>query len=166
MEFKQIKTQLQTIRFKATTVQACRRSRLSADCPTIFRLFKVSMTSDIKSTICIFLKKVAETSMFFVFTKIFEKSRWTVTRQWLRICQTTFFGLADFKNRVWPRPWNNVRLLAERSPTVVGGHATVGWLSIQRFWTFPIRKLFVKTHRRVKWLVTRPSADCPHHACI
>ena len=40
----------------------------------------------------------------------------------------------------------------------------------QRFWTFQaIRKLFVKTHRRVtrQWsVVTRLSADCQAHICM
>ena len=58
----------------------------------------------------------------------FEKSHWTVTRQWSEVtrpsadCRTTFFG--RFKQ---------FEIFLKKSlnghPTVVGGHATVGWLS-------------------------------------
>ena len=48
--------------------------------------------------------------------------------------------------------------------TVVGGHATVGWLSNNVFWTFPaIGRIFEKSHWTVtrQWSeVRRPSADC------
>ena len=48
--------------------------------------------------------------------------------------------------------------------TVVGGHATVGRLSINVFWTFQaIWKIFEKSHWTItrQWSeITRPSADC------
>ena len=66
----------------------------------------------------------------------FEKSRSTVTRQWPEVtrpsvdCQTTFF-----------RTFQAIRENFEKSrlkghETVVGGHATVGRLSNNVFWTF------------------------------
>ena len=57
-----------------------------------------------------------------------EKSRWTVTRQWSEVtrpsddCQTTFF-------RRFKRFGEILKKVTERHATVVGGHATVGWLS-------------------------------------
>ena len=60
--------------------------------------------------------------------KIFEKSHWTVTRQWSEVtrpladCQTTFFRRFKQFEKFWKKSLNG-------HATVVGGHATVGWLS-------------------------------------
>ena len=149
-------------------------------------------------------------------------------------CQSTFFGrfkqLEKILKKVAERSRDSGRRSRDRRPTVkqrfldvssdlgkfwkkslnghatvVGGHATVGRLSNnvfwtfqaiwenlkkvaeqsrdsgrrsrdrrltvkQRFWTFQaIRKLFVKSHRRVTRLwsvVTRLSADCQAHICM
>ena len=95
--------------------------------------------------------------------KIFEKSRWTVTRQWLKVtrpsadCQTTFLNVSSKWEIFWKKSLNG-------HATVVGGHATVGRLSKNDFPTFQaIRKNFEKSHWTVtrQWSeVTRPSADC------
>ena len=60
--------------------------------------------------------------------KIYEKSHWTVTRQWSEVtrpsadCQITFFGrFKQFEFFFFK--------VTEGHATVVGGHATVGWLS-------------------------------------
>ena len=102
-------------------------------------------------------------STFQAIRKFFEKSRWTVTRQWSEVtrpsadCQTTFFG--RFK-----RFWKILIKVAERSRDSGWGHATVGRLSNNVFWTFQaIRKNFEKSRWTVtrQWSeVTRPSADC------
>ena len=78
-------------------------------------------------------------------------------------CQTTFFGrfkqLENFLKKVAERSRDSGRRSRERRLTVK-----------QRFWTFQaIRKLFVKTFRRVtrQWsVVTRLSADCQAHICM
>ena len=131
--------------------------------------------------------------------KKFEKSRWTVTRQWSEVtrpsadCQTTFFGrfkqFGKILKKVAERSRDSGRRSRDRrltvkqrfldvssnlgkfwkkSPnghaTVVGGHATIGRLSNNVFWTFQaIRKKFEKSRWTVtrQWSeVTRPSADC------
>ena len=76
--------------------------------------------------------------------KKFEKSRWTVTRQWSEVtrpsadCQTTFFWTFQ---AIWEIFWKKS---LNGHATVVGGHATVGWLSNNVFWTFQaIRKTFL-----------------------
>ena len=190
-------------------------TRPSADCQTTFfgRFKRFGRI----------LKKVAERSrdsgwghatvgrlsnnVFWTFQAIwenFEKSRWMVTRQWLRSrdrrptvkqrfldvssdlgkfwkkslkghstvvevtrpsadCQTTFYGrfkqLEIFLKKVAERSRDSGRRSRNRRLTVK-----------QRFWTFQaIRKLFVKTHRRVtrQWsVVTRLSADCQAHICM
>ena len=62
------------------------------------------------------------------FGKNLKKSRWTVTRQWSEVtrpsddCQTTFF-------RRFKRFGKILKKVTEGHATVVGGHATVGWLS-------------------------------------
>ena len=103
--------------------------------------------------------------------KFFEKSRWTVTRQWSEVtrpsadCQTTFFGrfkrFGKILKKVAERSRDSGRRSRDRRPTVkqrfldvssnlqkfwkkslnghatvVGGHATVGRLSNNVFWTF------------------------------
>ena len=95
--------------------------------------------------------------------KIFEKSRWTVTRQWSEVtrpsddCQTTFLGRFKRFGKI-------LKKVAERSRDSGWGHATVGRLSNNVFWTFQaIRKIFEKSHWTVtrQWSeVTRPSDDC------
>ena len=105
-------------------------------------------------------------NVFWTFQAIwenFEKSRWTVTRQWSEVtrpsadCQTTFSG--RFK-----RFGKLLKKVAERSRDSGWGHATVGRLSNNVFWTFQaIRKIFEKSRWTVtrQWSeVTRPSADC------
>ena len=97
------------------------------------------------------------------FGKYFEKSRWTVTRQWSEVtrpsadCQTTYLG--RFK-----RFGEILKKVAERSRDSGWGHATVGRLSNNVFWTFQaIWENFEKSRWTVtrQWSeVTRPSADC------
>ena len=148
--------------------------RLSADCQTtVFGLFKRFRR---------ILKKVAERSrdsgwghatvgrlsknFFWTFQAIrnfFEKSRWTVTWKWSEIrrlsagCQTTFFGRFKRFGRI-------LKKVAERSRDSGWGHATVGRLSNNFFWTFQaIRNFFEKSRWTVTWQwseVTRLSADC------
>ena len=106
----------------------------------------------------------------------FEKSRWKVTRQWSEVtrpsadCQTTFFGCFKQFEKI-------LKKVAERSRDS-GRRSRDRRLTVkQRFWTFQaIRKLFVKTHRRVtrqwsvvtrQWsVVTRLSVDCQAHICM
>ena len=121
------------------TWQLSEVTRPSADCQTtFFRRFKQSGK---------ILKKVAERSRdsgrrsrdrrptvkqrFWTFQAIrnnFEKSRWTVTRQWSEVkrpsadCQTTYFGRFKQFEFFWKKSLNS-------HATVVWGHATVGWLS-------------------------------------
>ena len=93
----------------------------------------------------------------------FEKSRWTVKQQWLVVtrpsadCQTTFFWRFKQFGKFRKKSLNG-------QATVVGGHATVGWLSNNVFCTFQaIWIFFEKSHWTVtrQWSeVTRPSADC------
>ena len=105
-------------------------------------------------------------NVFWTFQAIwnfFEKSHRTVTRQWSEVtrpsadCQTTFFG--RFKQF-----GKNLKKVTEGHATVVGGHATVGWLSNNVFWTFQaFRRIFEKSHWMVtrQWSeVTRPLYDC------
>ena len=92
-----------------------------------------------------------------------EKSHWTVTRQWSEVtrpsadCQTTFLDVSSNLENFWKKSLNG-------HATVVGGHATVGRLSNNVFWTF---QAFRKTFEKSRWTVTRqwsevtrPSADC------
>ena len=93
----------------------------------------------------------------------FEKSRWTVTRQWSEVtrpsvdCHTTIF-------RRFKQLEIFLKKVAERSRDSGWGHATVGRLSNNVFWTFEaIRKKFEKSRWTVtrQWSeVTRPSTDC------
>ena len=105
-------------------------------------------------------------NIFYTFQTIwenFEKSHWTVTRQWSGVtrpsadCQTTFFGRFKQLGVFWKKSLKG-------HATVVGGHATVGRLSNNVFWTFQaILENFEKNHWTVtrQWSeVTRPSADC------
>ena len=95
--------------------------------------------------------------------KFLKKSHWTVTRQWSKVtrpsadCQTTFFGCFMQLGKIFKKSLNG-------HATVVGGHATVGRLSNNVFWTFQaIRKIFEKSHWTVtrQWSeVPRPLADC------
>ena len=149
--------------------------RPSADCQTtFFWLFKQLEN---------FLKKVAERSRdsgrrsrdcrptvkqrffstFQAIIKFLKKSGWTVTRQWSEVtrpsadCQTTFFGRVKRFGKI-------LKKVAERSRGSGWGHATVGRLSNNVFWTFQaIWKNFEKSRWTVtqQWSkVTRPSADC------
>ena len=105
-------------------------------------------------------------NVFWTFQAIwenFEKSRWTVTRQWSEVtrpsadCQTTFFGrFKQFEKnlkKVAERSRDSGRRSRDRRPTVK-----------QRFWTFQaIWENFEKSRWTVtrQWSeVTRPSADC------
>ena len=105
-------------------------------------------------------------NVFWTFQAIwenFEKSRWTVTRQWSEVtrpsadCQTTFFGRFKRFGKI-------LKKVAERSRDSDWGHANVGRLSNNVFWTFQaIRIKFEKSRWTVtrQWSeVTRPSADC------
>ena len=74
----------------------------------------------------------------------FGKSRWTVTRQWSEVtrpsadCQTTFFGRFKQFGKI-------LKKVTERSRDSGWGHATVGRLSNNVFWTFQaIRNFFWK----------------------
>ena len=97
------------------------------------------------------------------FRNLFEKSRWTVTRQWSEVtrpsadCQTTFFVRFKWFVKI-------LKKVAERSRDSGWGHATVGRLSNNVFWTFrAIRWCSEKSRWTVtrQWSeVTRPSADC------
>ena len=137
-------------------------TRPSADCQTtIFRRFK---------QLEIFLKKVAEQSrdsgrrsrdrrptvkqrFLDVSSNLwsFEKSRWTVTRQWSEVtrpsadCQTTFFGrfkrFGKILKKVAERSRDSGRRSRERRPTVK-----------QRIWTFQaIWENFEKSRWTVTW---------------
>ena len=129
-------------------------TRPSADCQTtFFRLFK-----QIEN----FLKKVAERSresgrrsrdcrptvkqrFFHVSSNLgkFEKSRWTVTRQWSEVtrpsadCQTTFYGRFKQNGRI-------LKKVPERSRDSGWGHATVGRLSNNVFERFKQLEIFLK----------------------
>ena len=105
-------------------------------------------------------------NVFWTFQAIwenFEKSRWTVTRQWSEFtrpsadCQTTFFGRFKRFEKI-------LKKVAERSRDSGWGHATVGRLSNNVFWTFQaIGKKIEKSRWTVtrQWSeVTRSSADC------
>ena len=93
-----------------------------------------------------------------------KKSRWTVTQQWSEVtrpsadCQTTFFGRFKQFGKILKKKSLNGHA------TVVGGHATIGRLSNNVFWTFQaIWENFEKSRWTVtrQWSeVTRPSADC------
>ena len=76
--------------------------------------------------------------------KFLKKSCWTVTRQWSEVtrpsadCQTTFFGRFKRFGKI-------LKKVAERSRDSGWGHATVGRLSNNVFWTFQaIRKILGK----------------------
>ena len=96
--------------------------------------------------------------------KKFEKSRWTVTRQWSEVtrpstdCQTTIFRrFKQLEIFFWKMSLNG-------HATVVGGHATVGPTDKQRFLyvSSDLGKFWKKSlngHATVVE-VTRPSADC------
>ena len=90
-------------------------------------------------------------STFQAIRNFFEKSRWTVTRQWSEVtrpsadCQTTYLG--RFK-----RFGEILKKVAERSRDSGWGHATVGRLSNNVFWTFQaIRNFFEKSRWTVTW---------------
>ena len=90
-------------------------------------------------------------NVFWTFQAIrifFEKSRWTVTRQWSEVtrpsadCQTTFFGRFQRFGKI-------LKKVADRSRDSGWGHATVGRLSNNVFWTFQaIWENFEKSHWR------------------
>ena len=102
-------------------------------------------------------------STFQAIRNYFEKSRWTVRWQWSEVtrlsadCQTTIF-------RRFKQLEIFLKKVAERSRDSGWGHATVGRLSNNVFWTFQaLRKKFEKSRWTVtrQWSeVTRPSADC------
>ena len=145
----------------------------SADCrTTFFRRFKQLEN---------FLIKVAERSRdsgrrsrdrrptvkqrfwtFQAIRKFFDKSRWTVTRQWLRsrdrrpAVKQRFLDVSSNLGKFWKKSLNG-------HARVVGGHATIGRLSNNVFSTFQaIWEIFEKSRWTVTWQwseVTRPSAD-------
>ena len=81
----------------------------------------------------------------------FWKSHWTVTWQWSEVtrlstyCQTTFFGRFKQLEFFWKMSLNG-------HATVVGGHATVGRLSNNFFWTF---QAIWENFQSSRWTVTR-----------
>ena len=130
---------------RTVTRQWSEVTRPSADCQTtFFGRFK---------QLEIFLKKVAERSR--------DSGRRSRDRR--TTVKERFFGrfkqLEIFLKKVAERSRDSGRRSRDRRTTVK-----------QRFWTFqPIRKLFVKTHRRVtrQWsVVTRLSADYRAHICM
>ena len=102
-------------------------------------------------------------STFQAIWKNFEKCHSTVTPQWSEVtrpsadCQTTFIDVSINSGTLRKKSLNG-------HATVVKGHATVGLLSNNVFWTFQaIRKFFEKSRWTVtrQWSeVTRPSDDC------
>ena len=85
---------------------------------------------------------------FQAFRKKIEKSRWTVTRQWSEVtrqsadCQTTFLDVSSDLEKI-------LKKVADRSRDSGWGHATVGRLSNNVFWTFQaIRKKLKKVAER------------------
>ena len=129
--------------------------RLSADCQTTFFL-------DVSSNLGKFWKKSLNghatvvgghatvgrlsNNVFWTFQAIrnfFEKSRWTVTRQWSEVtrpsadCQTTFFGRFKRFGKILIK-------VAERSRDSGWGHATVGRLSNNVFGRFKQLENFLK----------------------
>ena len=129
-------------------------TRPSADCQTtIFRRFKQleffwKKSPNGHATVVGGHATVGRLSnnVFWTFQAIrknFEKSRWTVTRQWSESrdrrptevtrpsadCQTTFFGRFKRFGKI-------LKKVAERSGDSGWGHATVGRLSNNVFWTF------------------------------
>ena len=146
----------------------------------------------------IFLKKVAERSrdsgrshatvgrlsnnVFSTFQAIrnfFEKSRWTVTRQWSEVtrpsadCQTTFLDVSSDLGKFWKKSLNGHATVVEVTrpsadcqttfldvssnlgkfhATVVGGHATIGRLSNNVFWTF---QAIWENFEKSRWTVKR-----------
>ena len=120
-------------------------TRPSADCQTtFFRRFKQLEK---------ILKKVAERSR--------DSGRRSRDRR--LTVKPRFLNVSSNLGEFWKKSLNS-------HATVVGGHATIGRLSNNVFWTFQaIRKLFVKSHWRVtrQWsVVTRLSADCQAHICM
>ena len=133
------------------------------------------------------------------FGENFEKSRWTVTRQWLRsrdrrpIVKQRFLDVSSDLGKFWKKSLNGHATVVEVTrpsadcqttifrrfkrirnifwkkslnvhATVVGGHATVGRLSNNVFWTF---QAIWENFEKSRWTVTRqwlgsrrPSADC------
>ena len=95
--------------------------------------------------------------------RIFEKSRWTVTRQWSEVtrlsadCQTTFFRrfkqLEIFLKKVAERSRDSGRRSRDRRPTVKQRFLDVP-IDLGKFW-----KKSLNGHATVVE-VTRPSADC------
>ena len=93
-------------------------------------------------------------NVFWTFQAIwenFEKSRWTVTRQWLRsrdrrpTVKQCFLDVSSNKKQFWKKSLNG-------HATVVGGHATVGRLSNNVFWTF---QAIWENFEKSRWTVTR-----------
>ena len=105
-------------------------------------------------------------NVFWTFQAIcenFEKSRWTVTRQWSEVtrlsadCQTTIFGrfkqLEFFLKKVAKRSRDSGRRSRDRRPTVKQRFLNVS-SDLGEFW-----KKSLNGHATVVE-VTRPSADC------
>ena len=82
-------------------------------------------------------------SKFQAIRKDFEKSRWTVTRQWSEVtrpladCQTTFLDVSSNYETLWKESLNG-------HATVAGGHVTVGRLSNNVFGRFKQSGKFLK----------------------
>ena len=99
-----------------------------------------------------------------------RRTRYTSARQYVMPCESgrrsrdhrptvkqRFFDVSSNKKLFWKKSLNG-------HVTVVGGHATIGWLSNNDFSTFQaIRNFFEKSRWTVTWQwseVTRLSADC------
>ena len=101
-------------------------------------------------------------NVFWTFQSIwenFEKSRWTVTRQWLRsrdrrpTVKQRFLNVSSNLGKFWKKSLNG-------HATVVGGHATVGRLSNNVFWTFHAIIKFLKKVAERSRDSGRRSRDC------
>ena len=114
-------------------------TRPSADCQTTFL--------DVSSNQVKFWKKVTERS----------RDSGRRSRDRLQTVKQRFLDVSSNKEKFWKKSLNG-------HAEVVGGHATVGRLSNNLFWTFQeVRKNFEKSLWTVTWEwseVTRPSADC------
>ena len=93
--------------------------------------------------------------------KFFEKSRWTVTRQWLEVtrpsvdCQTTVLDVSSNMNFLEKSHWRVTRQWSKVTQTV-------SRLSKNDFSTFQAIRNFLKSLKGHATVVevTRPSADC------
>ena len=143
----------------ATVVEV---TRPSADCQTTFFgrfkqlefFFKKSLNGHVTVVGGHATVGRLSNNVFWTFQAIwenFEKSRWTVTRQWLRsrdrrpTVKQRFLDVSSDLGKFWEKSLNG-------HATVVGGHATVGRLSNNVFWTF---QAIWENVEKSRWTVTR-----------